>query len=457
MLFGPKKFDYDLIILGSGTGATAAAHDAHAKRKKVAIFEKDRVGGDCPNYACVPTKSLLHAGLVFQTVKNAKVFGITLDNPQINLQALQHWKQAGVSRILNSQAEAAFQKKGIAIIKAKAEFVSPHAIKAGEKTYTAAKFLIATGSKSYIPDIPGLELAGYITYREAINMQTLPKSILIYGGGAIACEFAQIFTNFATRVTMITRSDRILTKHDPEVSQLIQTLLEKQGVAILTNTTMINVEKRNNQKSVYIKQNDKASVGEFDEIFIGCGKVTELGFAPEKAGLHIKDHHLVVKKTLQTNVPHIYAAGDVAGPFLLTNTSAFQSSLAARNMFTREQVIPDYSVVPQCVFLSPEVATVGIGEADAKAKKIKIKKAVMPLTNLARASTSHSFYGFVKIITNKKGVILGGSIVAPHAGEMIHEIALAIKCGVTAEELSDMIHVYPTYSEAIAAACKLIK
>ena len=316
---------------------------------------------------------------------------------------------------------------------------------------------MATGSKSFIPDIPGLEEAGYITYKEALNLNQLPKTILIYGGGAIACEFANIFAHFGTRVTLVNRSEKILSKEDPEVSDLIKTLFEKNGVSVLTNTVVTKVEKKGNQKAVYIKQGINESVGEFDELLIAIGKVPCLDFNPEKAGIKLKDNKLKMNKTLQTSVPHIYAAGDIVGPYLFTNTSSFQSYVAAQNLFSTDKSIPDYSVVPRCIFLMEEVATVGITEPQAIAKKMKIKKAVVPMSMLSRANTTNSFDGFVKIITDKKGVIIGGTIIASRAGEMIHEVALAIKCGVKAEELADMIHAYPTFSEGIKIACSMIE
>ncbi len=456
-MFSKKKYDYDLIIIGSGSGGSVAAHYADSLGKKVAIFEASAVGGECPNYACVPTKALLHAGHVYQTTLGSKLFGTENEKTSVNYHAVKRWKDLVVSRTGAAHGEASFKKEGITLIQHKAEFVSPHEVEANGKTYSAAKILLATGSKTFVPHVEGLEETGYITFREAIDLDHPPKSMLIYGGGAIACEFAQIFSSFGTKVTLVNRSERILSKEDLEVSELVEALFENAGIKVLTNTNVEKVEKRNGHKAVYFKSGNESFSHEYEEILCALGKVPVMSFAPEKAGLKIKDHKLVVKKNLQTSVPHIYAAGDLVGPYLFTHTSSFQSYIAAQNMFSRDQVEPDYTVVPRCVFVSPEVASVGISEVEANEKKIKIKKGIMALGMLGRANTENEFDGFVKVITDKKGVIIGGSIVAPRAGEMIHEIALAMKCRVTADELADMIHAYPTYSEGIKIACSLVE
>ena len=457
-MFKKQKYDYDLIIIGSGSGGSVAAHYAESKGKKVAIFEADAVGGECPNFACVPTKAMLHAGKVYATVKDAKMFGVNVSDVGLNYNAVRKWKDLVVSRTGAAHGEESFKKEGIKLIKERAQFISPHEVEAGGKIYSAAKFLLATGSNVFIPPITDLEKVGYITYKEALELKEPPKKLLIFGGGAVGCEFAQIFNKFGTRVTIVNRSDRLLTKEDTEVSELVQALFENDGITILTNTSAVKAEKApDGRKLIHFQKKDKEYFETYDEILIATGKVPNLSFAPEKAGLKVKHHRLDVRQTLQTNVPHIYAAGDLVGPYLFTHTSSYQSYLAAQNMFSRDKSRPTYEVVPRAVFTSPEVASVGITEQEAIEKNIKYKKGIMAMGILGRSNTENEFDGFVKVLTDKKGVIIGGAIVAPRAGEMIHEIALAMHCRVTAEELSDMIHAYPTYSEGIKIACSLVE
>ena len=238
-----KRYDYDLIILGSGGGGSVAAHHARKLGKKVAIFEKDHVGGECPNFACVPTKALLHAAKVYSTMLSAKDYGIVAGRPDVRYSAVQQWRSLVVSRTGASHGDDALEEDGIHLIKHKAEFISPHEVKAGEKVYSAAKFLIATGSRVFIPPVPGLDAAGYLTFRDAVRMDP-PRSLLIFGGGAVGCEFAQIFSTFGTKVTLVNRSEQLLGKEEKEVSELVQALFEYAGVTVMTETTMVKVEKK---------------------------------------------------------------------------------------------------------------------------------------------------------------------------------------------------------------------
>ncbi len=452
-----KKYDYDLIILGSGAGGGVAAHYARSLGKTVAIFEKGAIGGECPNFACVPTKSLLHVVHVLETVKSAGKYGIQTSSPTINHHSVKKWKDLVVSRTGASHGVEAFHKDGIDVIRQKAVFVSSNEVEAGGKIYSAAKFVIGTGSKTFIPPITGLEDVGYITYEEAIDLVEKPKSLLVFGGGAIGCEFAQIFSSLGSKVTVVNRSDRILSKEDKEVSELVKALFENQGIAVLTNTGVVKVEKKGDKKIVHFQKDDKEYFGEFDEILIATGKVPLINFAPEKAGIETEKRKLVVNKFLQTTNPHVFVAGDIVGPYLFTHAGNYQSYIAGHNAFSTKKIAPNYKVVPRCVFVRPEVASVGMSELDVIEKEIKYKKGIMALGVLGRANTSNDFDGFVKIITDDKGVIIGGSIVAPRAGEMIHEIAVAMMAKVKAVDLAEMIHAYPTYSEGVKIAASMVE
>ncbi len=452
-----KKYDYDLIVIGSGSGGSVGAHYARSLGKCVAIFEKGVIGGECPNFACIPTKALLHAAQVYDEEKNANAYGVEVSHFSLNYPAVKRWKDLVVSRTGAAHGEGAFRKEGIEVIEKKAHFVSPHEIEAGEKKYSAAKFLLATGSKVFIPPIEGLEEAGYMTFKEAVNLTKPPSSLLIFGGGPVGCEFAQIFSRFGTKVTIVNRSEKLLGKEDEETADLVQALFEQEGISVLTNTTLSKVEKKGNKKIVHLQRGERKYFEEFEEILIATGKVPVLDFSPEKAGITLDKSHIRVNKFLQTTTSHIYAAGDIVGPYLFTHTGYYQSYIAAHNAFSNKKIKPNLTVVPRCVFISPEVASVGITEKDAEEKGIKVKKGITPIAVLGRSNTANQFDGFVKVLTDRKGVLIGASIVAPRAGEMIHELALAIQCKIKAQVLSDMIHAYPTYSEAVKIACSLVE
>lgn len=457
MIFAKNKFDYDLIILGSGAAGSVAAHYARSLKKTVAIFEENLIGGDAIHTACIPAKTLIHAGNLMHDIQHAKTFGLDVQSPKLEFTSLLQRKASVIAKATENNGEERFANEGITIIKHKAHFVSPHEVLANDKTYSAAHFLIATGAVPYIPLVPGLAESEFLTYKQAFSLQTIPSRMLIYGGGRAACEIAQTFVALGTRVTILTKSDRLLSDEDEDVSDTVKAQFKKYGVNVITTATITKITKQDTIKSVYIKREGKEFVGDFETIIVACGKIPNLDFSPEKAGLTSKDHTLRVKKTLQTNVAHIYAAGDVVGPHMYTNIGSLQSYVAAKNIFSKEKVLPDYSVFPRCLFTSPQVATVGITEQEAKMKKMKIKIGIAPISTLDRAITQNVSDGFIKIITNTKGIIIGGTIIAPQASEMIHEITLAIKCRVMADELADMIHVYPSYSEGIKIACSMIR
>lgn len=455
--FHRKKYDYDLIVIGSGGGGNVGAYHARSLGKKVAIFEKGDIGGECPTWACVPTKALLHAGDVYHTVQNSRDYGVHVKDITVNFHEVKAWKDLVVSRTGAAQGEGPFRKEGITLIREHANFISPHEVEAGGKTYSAAKFLIATGSKVFIPPIEGIKESGYITFDKAVDMKEIPKSILIFGGGPVGCEFAHHFARFRSKVTIVNRSERLLGNEDTEVQDIIQAIFENEDISVLTNSSIVKIEKKGDKKVVHLKKGETNITREVDEVLIATGKVASLDFAPEKAGIRITDHKLRVNRFLQTNVSHIFAAGDIVGPFQFTHTANYQSYLATRNAFANKKIPADYSVVPRCVFVSPEVASVGISERQALEKGIPIMKGMAPIAVVGRANTANQFDGFIKVITDKSGVIIGASIVAPRAGEMIHELALAMRLKAKASVLADMIHAYPTYSEAVRVACSMVE
>lgn len=449
-----KKYDYDLIVIGSGAGGSVGAHHAVSLGKKVALFEKDKIGGECPNWACVPTKALLYSAEVYDKAKDSQAYGIEVEKPNINWEKIKKWKDLVVSRTGAAHGEQLLKEEGIHLIKAKAKFINQNQVEADGKVYSASKFLIATGSSVFIPPIEGLEEAGFVTFKEAIDFNNLPKSLFILGGGPIGCEFAQIFSSLGVKIILADNVERLLAKEDAEVSELVQALFEYRGIKVLTGVNVHKIEVKSGKKIIhYIDKKDTHRSAEVEEILIATGKRPVLDFDPEKAGLEINGGHLKVDKFLQTNVSNIYAAGDLVGPYLFTHTGYYQSYLAINNAFTSKKESPDYSAIPKCVFTTPEVASVGLGEIQAKDMGVKIKVGITPIAVLGRANTSNEMDGFIKVITDKKERIIGASIVAPRAGEMIHELALAVKLKLKAKTLAEMIHAYPTFSEGIKIAC----
>ncbi len=451
------KYDFDLIVIGSGSGGSVGAHYARSRNKSVAIFESVAIGGECPNFACVPTKALLHAAKTYETVQNAKQYGVLVEKATLDYSKVKRWKDLVVSRTGAARGAASFEEDGMTVVMGKAKFTGPHTVEAGGKTYSAKHFLIAAGTDVFVPPIPGLDEAGYITFKHAVNFNHLPKSIFIIGGGPIGCEFAQIFSTFGSKVTMADAAPRLLVRDDSDVSRLVQALFENRGVDIYCEAKITAVERKGDKKVVHVEKGTKKEAIVVEEILVATGKRPSLNLDLEKAGIKYDNHGIKVNSYLQTSASHIYAAGDVVGPYQYTPTASYQSHIAAHNAFSYNKIRPNYDVVPRCVFTDPEVAGVGMSEDEIKEKKIAYKKGVAPIAIVGRANTENEMNGFVKVLTDKNEKIIGASIVGPRAGEMIHELALAMKLRAKASDIASMIHAFPTFSETIKIACSSLE
>ncbi|HEU5187405.1 MAG TPA: NAD(P)/FAD-dependent oxidoreductase [Candidatus Saccharimonadales bacterium] len=451
------KYDYDLIVLGSGGGGSVAAHISNRLGKKVAVVEAGEMGGECPNIGCVPTKALLHAAGIYDAARHGQQFGVRGGTLGYNYPSIKAWKDLAVYRTGTWQGKQVYESEGITVISGSAHFIAPHEITVNRRHYSAENFLIATGTHNFIPPIEGLEKAGYITYKEAIDLTRPPKSLFIIGAGAIGCEFAELFSIFGTKVYVSDITPRVLMKEDQEVGELIRKHFEEdRGMAILTNTKVTKVEKEGLAKRVTFQQGSETRTVKVDELLVASGKLANVDIGLENAGVDYTPKGVLVNEFMQTSAKNIYAAGDVAGPFMFTHMAIYQSRLAANNMWHRQKVAADYRAVPRCVFLIPEVASVGLSEDECIKRDMKIKKAIAPVSIIGRANTSNVEEGFVKVITKPDGTLIGASIVSPRAGEMIHELTLAVQLALTAEEVASTIHAFPTWSEAVRVACSKI-
>lgn len=455
-----RVYDYDLISIGSGAGGGVAAHILARQGKKVAIIEDHAVGGECPNFGCVPTKALLHAAEAYRSAKKAKDFGIKVSALNFNYQTIKKWKDQAVKNTGVEEGERAYSADGIAVIKGHAHFISPQEISVSGRRYTARRFVIATGTSQFIPPIEGLKEAGFITYREAIDLTKPLNKVLVIGGGAIGCEFTQLFATFGSKVTLTEFAPRLLAREDPEIGELVQAVFEQLlGVDVQVSSEVIKVEKKGGKKIVHFKSGQSLRKVSVDEIMVATGKVPRTDLGLENAGVRYDRHGVKVNSFMQTSAKHIFAAGDVTGNLMFTHMASYQSRIAAHNLFAARgnRVRADYHAVPRVVFIDPEVAAVGYSEEELKASKVKYKSAVAPVSIIGRANTSDSDIGFVKIVASPKNVVLGASIVSPRAGEMIHELTLAVQNHLKLEAITDTIHAFPTWSEAVrVAANKLL-
>jgi len=450
-------FDYDLIVIGSGAAGSAAATIAARNGKRVALIESDVFGGDSPNWSDIPTKALMHVARLYDEARHGDKFGLRTSTLGYNYPLIRAWKETAIKRTGAGGNRKFYETHGISAFNATAHFLSPHEISVNRRHLSAAKFLIATGSSCIVPNIQGLADIKFFTPRTILEAMRPPKSLCIIGGGSHGVEIAQLMATFGTKVYIVEQASRLLPKQDAEVGATIEKVLtEQKGVTVLTHTRVLSVEKEGLSKRILITRAGTEKHIKADEILVAAGRAPNVDLGLENASVKYTPKGIETNDQLQTSTKHIFAAGDVLGKLSNTHTALLQSRTAAHNLYAKNMVTPDYTATPGIIFTTPEIAHVGLSEDDCHKRDLSIKKAVAPLNIIARSNTADFRDGFVKLITDKRGVILGGTIVAPHAGDMIHEIGLAVKHELTAKQLADTPHAFLSWAEAIrVAASKL--
>lgn len=447
------QFDFDLIVIGSGAGGSVAATLAARSDKKVAIIESDTFGGDSPNWGDVPTKALLHVAQLYDEARHGARFGLRSSTMGYNYPSLRNWKDIAVKRTGAGGNRKYYETEGVTTIVGSAHFLSPHVVSVNRHQYSAASFLIATGSSWKVPDIHGLETAGYMTPRTLLQTMRPPKSLYVIGGGRDSVELAQLMAIFGTKVYIAEAASRLLPDFDTEAGQGIGKLFESQkGMTILTQTRTIAVEKENVAYRITYSRGGHEHTVRVENVLLASSRYPNVDLGLENAGVDYTATGVSVNDYLQTTTKHIYAAGDILGRHSSTHTALYESRIAANNILSKSKLIPDYTGTPHVVFTYPGVASVGLSEDDCLRRDLRIKKATAPLTMIARSNTSDFYDGFVKLIADKKGVLIGATVMAPHAGEIIHELTLAVKYGLTAHQVASTPHAFLTWSEAVRTA-----
>lgn len=449
------SFDYDLIVIGTGAGGSAAATIAARAGKRVAVVEESTFGGESPNWSDIPTKALLHAAHIYDEARHASRFGLRTTALGYNYPSIRNWKDLAVKRTGAANNRRFYENHGISAFNGKAHFLTPNEITVNRRHLSAANFLIATGSSWTTPDIQGLNDVNYFTPRTILESLRPPKSLFIVGGGQYGIEIAELMATFGTKVYIAEQAGRILPHQDPEVGELMETILSKQkGATILTHTRVISVEKDGLGKKILISRGGTEKYIKADEILVATGRLPNVDLGLENALVKYTPKGIEVNESLQASVKHIYAAGDILGRDSNTHSALLESRVAAHNIFERTKIPVDYTGTPSVIFTSPEIAQVGLSEDDCRRRDLSVNKAIAPLSIIVRSNTSDFRDGFVKLITDKKGVIIGGTIVAPGAAELIQEVALAVKFSLTASQLADTPHAFLSWSEAVRVAAQ---
>jgi dihydrolipoamide dehydrogenase len=443
----PKHFDTNLVVIGAGAGGLVSSYIAAAVKAKVTLIEKHKMGGDCLNTGCVPSKALLRSAKMLSYIKRAREYGFKNASVDFEFADVMERVQRVIKQIEPHDSVERFSKLGVDCIQGEATITSPYTVEVNGKQITTRNIIIASGGRPFVPPIPGLEESGYFTSDTIWNLRTLPKRLVILGGGPIGCELAQAFARLGSKVIQIQRAKHIMVREDTEVSEIIEAKFAKEGIEVLTSHKVLRVE----QKQLICEHEGKEVSVAFDEILVAVGRAANT-MGLEKLGITLTARGTVeVDEYMRTNIPTIYACGDVAGPYQFTHTAAHQAWYAAVNSlfgkFKKFKV--DYSVIPWTTFTDPEVARVGLNEQDAKRQGIKYEITKYGIDDLDRAIADEEAHGFVKVLTKPgKDKILGVTIVGHHAGELIAEYIQAMKWGIGLNKVLGTIHIYPTLTEA---------
>jgi pyruvate/2-oxoglutarate dehydrogenase complex dihydrolipoamide dehydrogenase (E3) component len=440
---------YDMTIIGGGSGGLTAARLATSLGANVLLIDKERLGGDCLNYGCVPSKSLIHVARIVHQAKNAAKLGLTPASIEVDMAKVNNHIQAVIGRVAESEK---VYTEGVTVRFGEVSFKSATELTLNGETFTSRNTLISTGSRPLIPRIEGLEETGYLTNENVFNLLSLPSSLLIVGGGPIGVELGQAFRRLGTDVTIVEGLDRILPKEEPEVSATLTEVLRSEGINVVTNALFINAKRDGNKKFVIAKQGEMNLAIETDEIFLTIGRQPNVeGLNLEAARITYSNKGIQVNELLQTSAPNIFAIGDVIGGYLFTHIAAYQAGIAIRNALVPiGKKKADYRVVPWCIFTDPEAARVGltIDEAENHHKQTRIVK--FPVADIDRAQAESETRGFIKLVlAGKKEEIVGAHLVCAHAGELLGELALAMQHHLTINDILDTIHAYPTMSTGI--------
>jgi pyruvate/2-oxoglutarate dehydrogenase complex dihydrolipoamide dehydrogenase (E3) component len=445
---------YDLVIVGAGSGGLSAAMFAVQLGARTAIVERNLVGGDCTWTGCVPSKTLLKTAKVAHVMRTAEHFGLSSADPQVDFTKVMEHVRGVVGEIAAEESPEVLRSNGIEVVLGDAKFVDPHTLVAGDTILEARRFLVTTGAHPFIPPIIGLEDVDYQTYETIWDLDALPCRLLVVGGGPLGCEMAQAFQRLGTSVTILTTEDRLLPRDDPDASRVLGDVFDGEGIKVAYNT---RVERAwQDREGVYIGTKGSEFMG--DALLLASGRrPTVAGLDLEKAGVLYDQRGIKIDDNLRTNQRHIYAAGDCTGDLQFTHYAGWQATLAVRNALLPGTSRGVTDKVPWTTFTDPEVAHIGMLEVHAREKFGDSTTCKWPMARVDRARTDGNTAGFIKLVHKKDGTLLGATIVATRAGEMIHEWIVALTEGIKVGQLSNAIHVYPSYSIAAQQAAAAIR
>jgi dihydrolipoamide dehydrogenase len=443
---------YDLAIIGGGPGGYVAAIKAAQSGLKTVLFEEKKPGGTCLNQGCIPTKALLKSAAVYQTALDALAYGIHAPEVRIEWERIQQRRQEIVGRLVGG-VQYLLEANHVEIVNAHAELSEAHQVKAGDTIYEADHIILATGSESVCPPIEGIDLASVVTSAELLEIPSVPQRLAIIGGGVIGLEFAHLFAKFGSEVVVVEALGHILPNADDDIRRAVQALLKRQGVRIETSTTVTRVE----ANGVYCRSGESEHFHEANCVLVAVGRKPHIDIAMlDRLNITHERGVVTCDETMRTSLPSVYAIGDLNGKYMLAHTASKEAEIAVANILGKSEAM-DYDYIPSCLYLEPEVAFVGMSESDAKEAGIAVKTARFPMSANGKSMIENDNKGFIKIVADENSErIIGAHLFCSHATDMISELTMAIRSGLTCDEIGSLIHPHPTVSEAVMEAAAAV-
>ncbi len=443
----PTLHTPDLCVIGAGSGGLSVAAAAAQLGVSVVLIEKGKMGGDCLNYGCVPSKAMIAAAKQAHVLGQGEKFGIANRKPQVDFEAVHDHIKGVIAAIAPNDSVERFTGLGVTVIEAAGEFADKETVIAGDNEIKARRFIIATGSSAGVPPVPGLNKVPYLTNETVFDLKKQPTSLIVLGGGPIGMELAQAHRRLGAKVTVLEMFEP-LGKDDPELTRFVLDQVEEDGVVIHAGAKVVSVEKSRGGVAATIETAQGRQSVTGSHILVAAGRIPNVGdLNLEAAGVKYSRKGIEVTSGLRTSNPRIYAIGDVAGGFQFTHVANYHAGIVIRNALFRLPAKVDTSKIPWVTFTDPELAHIGLTEAQARERRGKISVLRWPYAENDRAQAERKTGGLIKVICSKRGRILGASIVGPNAGELIHPWSLAVSSGLKIKAMTDMIAPYPTYGE----------
>jgi pyruvate/2-oxoglutarate dehydrogenase complex dihydrolipoamide dehydrogenase (E3) component/uncharacterized membrane protein YdjX (TVP38/TMEM64 family) len=449
----PDRFDTNLVVIGAGSAGLVTAYIAAAVKARVTLIEKHKMGGDCLNFGCVPSKAMIRSAKFMSHIARSQEFGIRKAEAEFEFAEVMERIQQVISRIEPHDSVERYTGLGVDVVLGEARVTSPWTVEVNGETIRSRNIVIATGGRPFVPPIEGIDQVDYYTSDNLWDMREKPRRLAVLGGGPIGCELAQAFARLGVEVTQVEMLPRLLLREDDEVSELVQQRFSEEGLRVLTGHTAKRFVKRGGMDFL-VAEHDGAEIEiEFDALIVAVGRAPRsTGFGLQDLGVRLNPNGTIeVNEFLQTSIPTIYACGDVAGPYQFTHVGAHQAWYASVNSLFGivRRFKADYSVIPWATFTEPEIARVGLNESDARQQGIEYEVTRYGIDDLDRAIADSEAQGFVKVLTVPgKDRILGVTIVGEHAADLIAEYVLAMRHGLGLNKILGTIHIYPTFAEA---------